>query len=221
MRHAEPEWFVGGRGLVDPGLTARGHSQAAALGAAWADRVDAVWTSPARRAVQTAAPVLSALGRDPQVHDWLTELSIPALEGLSPEEVGRMYRTNDAHLAEAWWTGLPGSEPARAFVDRVTAGIDGQLTSLGGRRLPVAGAVVPWADLPRDHTVAVFCHAGTAGVIVSHLLGLDQVPWAWKRMRLGHTAVARLHTTRVAEGIIFSLSSFNDAEHLPRDVRTT
>src|SRR5215210_6640675 len=65
VRHAEPRRVGAGEvdGPADPGLTDRGRQQAERL-AAWlaVEPVDAVITSPLRRARETAAPVASALG---------------------------------------------------------------------------------------------------------------------------------------------------------------
>jgi len=64
IRHAEPVRIApgeGGGGPVDPELTPRGRAQAGRL-AAWlaGEQLDAVLTSPMRRARETAGPVAEA-----------------------------------------------------------------------------------------------------------------------------------------------------------------
>lgn len=59
---------------ADPALAARGVEQAARIAAALAgDRVDALYTSPARRATETAAPVAAALGLEPVIEPGIAE----------------------------------------------------------------------------------------------------------------------------------------------------
>ncbi len=61
-------------GPADPGLAERGHEQAARLVAALAgDEVSAVYTSPARRARETAVPLATALGLEPGVEGGIAE----------------------------------------------------------------------------------------------------------------------------------------------------
>ena len=59
---------------ADPGLAERGHEQAQRVVAALADdEISAVYTSPARRARETAVPLASALGLEPGVEPGIAE----------------------------------------------------------------------------------------------------------------------------------------------------
>jgi 2,3-bisphosphoglycerate-dependent phosphoglycerate mutase len=68
--------------------------------------------------------------------------------------------------------------------------------------------------------VCVFAHAGTNGVLLSLLLGLDPVPWEWDRWSLNHASITRLSTLRLGDGHTFSLTRLSDVEHLSADDRT-
>src|SRR5260370_14072509 len=74
LRHGETEWSATGRhtGRTDVPLTPRGEAQAAALARAFAQRkIQAVFTSPAERAVRTAK--LAGRGgarQDPDLWEW-------------------------------------------------------------------------------------------------------------------------------------------------------
>src|SRR6266536_3431219 len=74
LRHGETEWSASGRhtGRTEVPLTARGERQAAALGPALTRRDgSAVFTSPARRAVDTAALAgLDGAKQDPDLWEW-------------------------------------------------------------------------------------------------------------------------------------------------------
>jgi broad specificity phosphatase PhoE len=70
-------------GPADPGLAERGVEQAARLPAALhRDAIDAVYSSPARRALETAAPLAAALGAEVVV-----ELGIAEFDAADPSYV--------------------------------------------------------------------------------------------------------------------------------------
>ena len=74
IRHAEPERVVSTGGRADPELTPRGREQARRT-AAWleGEAIAAVWSSPLRRAVQTAEPLAAALGQPVLTDERLSE----------------------------------------------------------------------------------------------------------------------------------------------------
>ena len=90
IRHAQPAEEARGRcyGRLDIGLSARGQKRAQLI-ARTLDRITlaAVYSSPAARALETAAP-LAALNRiSPLVDDALRELDFGELEGKSYDEI--------------------------------------------------------------------------------------------------------------------------------------
>jgi len=76
VRHGLPVRIdvVPGGGSADPGLAPRGVEQAERVAAALQhDRIDALYSSPLRRAVDTAAPLAAALGLDPVLEPGIRE----------------------------------------------------------------------------------------------------------------------------------------------------
>ena len=71
-----------------------------------------------------------------------------------------------------------------------------------------------------DTSIAIFAHAGTNGVLLCHLLGLDPVPWEWDRFVTGHASITRLQSMEIGDGHTFSLVKLSDVEHLDLDDRT-
>lgn len=221
VRHAQPEWSRDGMGVDDPGLTPLGWEQAER----WAERLcgwsfDDVWVSTARRAKETAAPLLARTGATPKRFEWLVELGLPDLSRMTAAEVDAFFHGTRHRPVHAWWEGLPGAESAGDFTRRVCEGLDQELRALGGR-CTWEGDHGFWHDFPPGHRVLVVCHAGTTGVALSHLLGLPQVPWAWERFYLRHTGMAKVKTTPIAHGHLFGMRVFNDTEHLPSDALRT
>jgi broad specificity phosphatase PhoE len=87
LRHGETEWSASGRhtGRTDIPLTARGEAAAAALAPAMAKRdIQAVFTSPASRAIRTAE--LAGL-RDPKIEPDLWEWDYGGYEGRTTAEI--------------------------------------------------------------------------------------------------------------------------------------
>jgi phosphoserine phosphatase len=129
VRHGESTWNSVGRfqGGLDASLSLRGHAQAAALAAELTRiRFDALYTSPLRRARDTAAACRPALGLEPVVVDGLREVGLGAWEGLTLETVqardGERYRR---WLAAPLDHPPPGGEPMAGLATRVRATLDG------------------------------------------------------------------------------------------------
>ncbi|HET8621150.1 MAG TPA: histidine phosphatase family protein [Acidimicrobiales bacterium] len=148
VRHARPLRVENGDVPADPPLSSLGHRQVAAL-ATWladpaADPVDAVYTSPLRRAVETAAPLAAALGLEPRADAALTEYDAEALAYIPIEELQA--------AGDPRWREVPPD--IETFQARVMDGVD---------RLCAAHPT---------QRVALVCHGGVINVIVASVLGL-------------------------------------------------
>ncbi|MGH9193181.1 MAG: histidine phosphatase family protein, partial [Acidimicrobiales bacterium] len=88
IRHARPQRAESVDGPADPGLSELGRRQADAL-AAWLvpEGLDAIYTSPLRRAVQTAAPLGDALGLAVASDAALAEYDADAMAYIPIEEL--------------------------------------------------------------------------------------------------------------------------------------
>lgn len=93
-RHGESVWHHDNRyaGASDIELTDKGRRQGEALGR-WAAGADlaAVWTSPLRRARETALPAAEQTGLDLQVDARLRELDFGVAEGLTRAEMADRF----------------------------------------------------------------------------------------------------------------------------------
>ncbi|HET6952239.1 MAG TPA: histidine phosphatase family protein [Acidimicrobiales bacterium] len=148
IRHARPQRAESVTGPADPPLAALGHLQAEAL-AEWlaadpAGPVDAVYTSPLRRATETAEPLAAALGLDAVVEPALSEYDAEALAYVPIEELQA--------AGDPRWMEIP--DDIEGFGARVVAGVD---------RLAAAHP---------SQRIALVCHGGVINVVVSTVLGL-------------------------------------------------
>jgi alpha-ribazole phosphatase len=103
IRHAEPDDSMRGRsyGRLDVPLSTAGRAQAAAIAETLRDaRLDAIFASPLRRAIDTAAPLAEARTLEVLTHDGLRELDFGALEGLTFDDIAR----ERPELYERWMT---------------------------------------------------------------------------------------------------------------------
>jgi probable phosphoglycerate mutase len=145
IRHAEPVRIENADGPADPVLHERGHEQATRLGA-WlkAESLDAVVTSPLRRAVQTA----SAIGATPEVIDGLAEY--------------------DRHVN--WY--VPIEDLKAAKDERWDAMVAGDY--LGDDTFPtrVVETIEALIDQRPGQRVAAVCHGGVINVYLAWVLGL-------------------------------------------------
>ena len=219
IRHAQPEWDRNGLSVDDPPLTALGREQAALLGAAFRGRaVDRVLVSPLVRAQETAAPVVDALGLEPETLPWLPEIAAPVWEGTPTEVVQAAFAEARAKPLDEQWDGLPGGESFRDFHRRVTGGLVDLLAELGCERTTEVGPL--WRLCDPGPRVVVVAHAGTDALCLGHLLGIDPVPWEWERFVAFHASVSVVRPLPIAAAHSFSLFRFSDTAHLPEALHT-
>jgi probable phosphoglycerate mutase len=215
VRHGQPDWEPGGLAVDEPGLTRLGRAQAERVAEHLrGEGFDAAYVSPLRRARETAAPLERTLSSRLRVQSWLAELQMPPLEGTPVEEVQKFFEDARLRDLEAWWDGMPGGESFRHFQNRVAAGIEAVLEAEHGARMHLDGAHRIWRIRDPEQRLVFVAHAGTIAVMLSHLLGIEQVPWAVERFSLGWAGISRIRTLHVASGSIWSLASFNERTHL-------
>jgi probable phosphoglycerate mutase len=215
VRHAQPAWEPGGRAVDDPGLTELGHRQAScAAKALEGEKFDAIYRSPLQRVTETAAPIEQTLGMRAEVEPWLRELGLPSLAGQTSEQVQKYF--SDAHARDLthWWDGLPGGESFRHFYERVTSGLEGLLA--GQHRVGVHEDVGQrlWRIPDELQRILIVAHEGTNAVLLSHLLGVEPVPWAFMRFSSAWSGISHVHSVDTRNGAIWVLESFNRVSHL-------
>jgi alpha-ribazole phosphatase len=192
VRHCEPEEGARGRvyGTLDVGLSAQGRLQAGELvdrldGAA----VDAIWTSPRRRARETAEPLAEARGLRLSEDDDLRELDFGELEGRTFDEIAEA----DPELYKTWMETptelrFPGGEcyadlKARSLraLERAVATNDAVVVVTHGG--VVRAALAEWLQIADEAVFRLDQRYG--GITVIDLI--DGFPLV--RLVNGHTAV--------------------------------
>jgi probable phosphoglycerate mutase len=156
LRHGETahttEKRFSGAGGQDPALTPEGERQAraAAERLARVGGVDAVVSSPMRRARQTADLAAAALGLDVSEHDGVRECAFGEWEGLTFAEVRERWPDDLARWLADPTVAPPGGESFDAVRRRVQVARDKLLARHAGRTVLVVTHVTPTKMLVRD-----------------------------------------------------------------------
>jgi alpha-ribazole phosphatase/probable phosphoglycerate mutase len=174
VRHAQPAEEAHGRcyGSLDIGLSAAGYEQTRLLARALRPvALRAVYTSPRRRATETAAPLAACHRLVPISEDALREIDFGAFEGRSYDELRRGY----PGLYRQWMetptaVQFPGGESYSTLRTRALAAME----SIRTRHL--------------GETVAVVSHGGVLRAMLAACLVMDDA--AVFRLEQSHAAVS-------------------------------
>ncbi len=196
IRHAQQETnFEGPVGeTVDPPLSDQGRQQARLLGEALSTtRIDAVFSSPLKRAFETAQALAQHHRLEPRVFEDLREVEIfrdVPQDRTALESMGRelLKAAGERMLTERSWDVYPYSESSFDFRKRAINAIEMAIAFEAGER------------------IAVVCHGGVINAYVSHIVGS---PYDMM-FRPAHTAISVVGAGRGRR----ILRSLNDVHHL-------
>jgi broad specificity phosphatase PhoE len=155
VRHGETDWNRERRfqGHADTPLNDAGRAQAADLAdSLTSERLVAVYTSPLRRAYETAALIAIRLELDVRPLDALREIHVGQWEGLTIDEVKERYPES---ASAGWHSRWPGGET---------------YDELSARVLP---ALVSLAHKHANERILVVTHAGPVRAALAAAMGLS------------------------------------------------
>jgi probable phosphoglycerate mutase len=189
IRHALPvrrELVVG---AADPELSPAGRAQADHLAEYLAaERLDAVYCSPLRRAVETGIPVAARQGVEPIVVDDVAEWDRMSPEYVPVEELKAADDQRWRDLVDGVWTSDEGPD---VFRDRVLAAIERLVGAHSGGR------------------IAVVCHGGVINTYLAAVLGLDPA-----RPGFFYPNYTSIHRVMAAGTGQRSILTINETSHL-------
>jgi broad specificity phosphatase PhoE len=190
VRHALPARVERDDGTpADPHLSELGHRQVAALVefvAAETDPPAAVYSSPMRRAVETARPLADRLGVELRLDDDLAEFDRDASAYVPVEELrASRHPVWEAMIDGSYW----------ATID------------LAGFQARAAAAIERIVEERAGSTVALVTHGGVINVYVTALLGLE----AQVFFDPGYASISRVRASRTGRR---GLVSLNESGHV-------
>lgn len=172
---------------IDPQLSPTGHRQARAVADWLADeRIEAIYSSPLRRAVQTAQPLSDATGLSTVVEEDLREITMGEGSYIPLEQ-------------------LEASHPLLVRWREFAADSSNEL--MVAFRTRVAGAVSRLIERHSGETVAVFCHGGVVNAATATLLGLAET----LVFDIDYTSITRIRANRSGKR---SVHCVNECGHL-------
>ncbi len=161
----ETDEIIPGGIYDDLPLSAIGRVQAEAVG----ERLnkisfDAIYSSPLKRCLQTAAPLVQRTGLQPTIIPGIKEIQqgeLFSLKDLDKAALTERLRERQEHVirlagTSGSWDSIEGSESSKAFRKRVVASLD---------------------EIARNHIgqrVAIFAHGGVVNAYVAEVLGLEK-----------------------------------------------
>jgi probable phosphoglycerate mutase len=153
VRHGQAQPLPAGEsfapGDVDLPLTEHGRAQAAAAAKRLAQRpVDAIYSSPLKRTMQTAQALAQLTGLPIHEDERVREVEIA---GVGP--IG-MHDLAEIAITHGGWSHLPGTESSEAIRSRMCSAMHDIVGENAGKR------------------VAIFTHAGAINAYIAKLLGL-------------------------------------------------
>ena len=195
VRHAESDWNAEDRlcGRTDAPLSERGRLQARRLAERFAALpVEALYTSPLRRAVETAELIAERHGIQPVVEPRLVELNYGAWEGMTFAEIlqrdGGIFHAWDADPAAV---ATPAGESGEEALARTTPFLD----TLRGRH-------------PQGNAVVV-SHKTISRLMVCYVLGLSPSEYR-RRLTVDNAAVSIIQPEEGGWRLVL----LNDTSHL-------
>lgn len=193
VRHALPIRQESATDAVDPVLAPLGRRQAEAV-AQWlaGESVDAIVSSPMRRAQETAAPLARVTG-------------LPVVTDLALEEYDGGRRSY-IPLHEV-------TDPDHPRRRRVRAGLLPDFVDVSGFRKRVADGLGRVTDAhPGRSTVVCFCHGGVINAYVSTVLGIERpLPFP-----IDYVSITRILVSRDGRRVVRSINEDGHARALPR-----
>jgi probable phosphoglycerate mutase len=159
--------IVPGGTYDDQPLSSLGRQQAEAL-AVRLNKMsfDAVYSSPYRRARETAEALALPRGLEVAIEPEVREIRLGQIgnglpKDVSPDEYAAALRERLNEIVRVvarsgYWSSIPGSEPSGEFRARVLAAIDGLAARHAGQR------------------IAIFSHGGVINAYVALVLGLER-----------------------------------------------
>ncbi len=137
---------------ADPPLSDEGHDQAARM-AAWLreHHIDTIYTSPMRRAAETAAPLAEVKGMTAEVRDGIAEYDQDADHYIPVEKLKELDY-------ERWRKMMRGDTEGvdfQAFCSRAINTLEDIISENAGKR------------------VAAVCHGGVINVWTAHVIGFE------------------------------------------------
>ena len=189
VRHGLPMRREVVEGPADPELSVEGHDQSARLANYLAtESIDAIYSSPMKRAMQTAEPLATKAGLPISVVDDVAEYDRLSNEYIPIEELRAANDERWHKLVAGGWQS--DSDTLESFRHRVVSSLEQLISQHASQR------------------IVVTCHGGVINQYIAHILGL-----ATER-GFFYPQYTSIHRVIAAQNGLRSIGSLNEIAHL-------
>jgi len=189
VRHGLPVRRENTDGPADPELSVEGHEQARLFGEYMrVEKIDGLYTSPLKRAHQTALPLAGFIGMSPEIVAGVAEWDQNSNEYIPIEE---LKAANDPRWREIMDGDWSSDEIPEEFHDRVIESLEMIISRHKGG------------------TAVVTCHGGVINAYLTHILGLTNYIQGF--FYPNYTSIHRVAAARSGER---SIVTINETSHL-------
>ena len=159
IRHGETEWnsIKRWQGWTDIELSEKGRNQARLLGERMKNMdIDEIYSSPLKRAYETARPAAEAKGMEIKTMDCFKEINFGEWEGMTSEEISAKYgKEFGEFLKNPEEMPFSGEGSFKNVEKRIDKGFEKILEGKNGK------------------SIAVVTHGGIIRIAVKYLLGIE------------------------------------------------
>lgn len=195
VRHGETEWNkqLKFQGCRDVELSKEGREQALFLKKRFNGQFDVIYTSPLKRAIETAKIISNEFGFEPIILNDIREIDFGKWEGLTIQKIAEQYPKE----FKIWRT------------DKKEAPMcDGDL-SIKNASIRAKDAIIEVVKQNQNKNIVIVAHGG---IIKAGIIGLFELDMSmYHKMLLGNTAVTQINFNENLEPV---LVKFNDMTHL-------
>lgn len=200
VRHGETKWNKLGRfqGSQDIELSDEGIFQAQFLRTKLENSFDYIYTSPLKRAVDTAKVICSNTDKKLELEPALREIDFGEWEGLTITEIKESYPDS----FKIWRD------------DKIDAPLCGGDLSIRLASIRAKDGILNLVNKHKNRTIIIVCHGG---IIKASLIALfDWNMSMYHKMNLGNTSICKISFDDELSPRIVTL---NDTSHLPKDYK--
>lgn len=200
VRHGETKWNALGKfqGCKDIELSDEGIFQAKFLKDKLENSFDYIYTSPLKRALDTANIICSDMDINPVIEPSLREIDFGEWEGLTLKEIESLYPDNFNLWAN----------------DEIDAPLCGGDLSMKLVSLRAKEGILRLVAKHKNKRIIIVCHGG---IIKGGLVGLfDWKMTMYHKINLGNTSICELSFD---EDLSPKIVTLNDTSHLPNDYK--
>lgn len=198
VRHGETEWNRLGKfqGCKDINLSKEGIVQASYLSKKFNNNFDFIYTSPLKRALQTAEVISANKEIKPIIINELREINFGEWEGLTLKEISNNFPKEFNN-----WRN-----------DKIEAPMCGGDLSLKNASRRAKNAITEIVDKHKEKKILIVAHGG---IIKAGLIGLFEWDMTmYHKINLGNTAICEINFDLSLNPTIVKI---NDTSHLPNN----